>query len=54
MGLWTMVLPGLSPISGLAIGAVTEYVGPREGYGLAGVALAGAALLGWRALSESA
>ncbi|HZQ82927.1 MAG TPA: MFS transporter [Gaiellaceae bacterium] len=52
MGLWTMVLPGLSPVTGLVTGAVTQYAGPRFGYGIAGVALAGAALAGWRALSD--
>jgi MFS family permease len=50
MGLWTMVLPGLSPVTGLLTGAVTQYAGPRIGYGIAGVALSGAALVGWRAL----
>jgi MFS family permease len=52
MGLWTMVLPGMSPITALVVGALTQYVGPREGYGVAGVALVGAALAGWRALDD--
>ena len=52
MGLWTMALPGLSPITGIIIGATTQFVGPRAGYARAGVALAGAAAIGWRALSE--
>jgi MFS family permease len=52
MGLWTMVLPGLSPVTGILIGAVTQYAGPREGFGLAGVALVGAAAVGWRALAD--
>jgi MFS family permease len=52
MGLWTMALPGLGPITGIVVGATSQYAGPREGYGLAGVALAAAAILGWRALSE--
>jgi len=50
MGVWTMILPGLTPVTGLAAGAVTQLLGPREGFGLAGVALAAAAMLGWRAL----
>ena len=50
MGLWTMVLPGLSPVTGIAVGAVTQLLGPREGFGMAGVALGVAAVLGWRAL----
>jgi hypothetical protein len=52
MGLWTMVLPGLMPVTALISGAVTQYVGAREGYGIAGVLLAAAALAGWRALSS--
>jgi len=52
MGLWTSVLPGLSPVTGVVAGAVTQLLGPREGFGLAGVALAAAVALGWRALGE--
>ena len=52
MGLWTMILPGLIPVTALITGAVTQYVGPREGYGIAGVFLAAAALSGWRALGD--
>jgi len=51
MGLWTMMLPGLMPVTALLTGAVTQYVGPREGYGIAGVFLAAAAVFGWRALA---
>ena len=53
MGLWTMMLPGLMPVTALITGAVTQYVGPREGYGIAGVCLVAAALLGWRALAPA-
>jgi MFS family permease len=50
LGLWTMVLPGLSPVTGLVIGAVTQLAGPRPGFALAGVALGAAGLSGWRPL----
>ena len=50
MGVWTTVLPGLNPVTGVAAGAVTQLAGPREGFGLAGLALVAAAALGWRAL----
>lgn len=53
MGLWTMMLPGLMPVTALVTGAVTQYVGPREGYGIAGIGLAAVALLGWRALAPA-
>jgi MFS family permease len=52
MGLWTMVLPGLAPISVPLSSAVSQYLGPRAGYGLAGVALAAASAVGWRALRD--
>ena len=35
MGLWTMALPGSEPVTGPSVGWVTQYVGPREGFGLA-------------------
>jgi MFS family permease len=52
MGLWTMVLPGFIPITGVLVGATTQFVGPREGFGLAGLALAAASITGWRALAD--
>jgi MFS family permease len=54
MGLWTMALPGTEPVTGPCAGWVTQYVGPREGFGLSGVALAVAASVGWRALTAAA
>jgi MFS family permease len=51
MGLWTMALPGSEPVTGPCVGWVTQYVGPREGFGLAGLALAVVASAGWRALT---
>ena len=50
MGLWTMALPGSEPVTGPCVGWVTQYVGPREGFGLPGLALAVIASIGWRAL----
>ena len=52
MGLWTMVLPGLMPVTALITGFTTQYVGPRAGYGIAGVFLCAAAVAGWRALAD--
>jgi MFS family permease len=54
MGVWTMALPGMYPLTGLLLGAVAQGVGPREGFGLAGVALVLSAALGWRALRDGA
>ena len=51
MGLWTMALPGSNPATGPCVGWVTQYIGPREGFGLAGLALAVVASVGWRALN---
>ncbi len=52
MGLWTMVLPGLAPVTALITGSITQFVGPRAGYGIAGVFLCAAALAGWRSLAD--
>jgi Transmembrane secretion effector len=52
MGLWTMVLPGLTPITAVIVGGLTQFVGPRAGYALAGVLLTAVALTRWRALGE--
>ena len=52
MGLWTMALPGMNPVTALLAGAVTQAVGARVGFALGGAALLGAALSGWRALAE--
>jgi MFS family permease len=52
MGLWTTALPGTQPLSSPCAGLVTQYVGPREGFGLAGVALAVVAVTGWQALAR--
>ncbi len=54
MGLWTMVLPGLMPVTALITGVTTQYAGPRQGYGVAGVFLCVAAAVGWRALADQA
>jgi len=51
MGLWTTALPGANPATSLSAGLVTQYVGPREGFGLAGLTLAAVATVGWRALA---
>jgi MFS family permease len=53
MGLWTMALPGMNPVTALAAGGVTQGVGARVGFGLGGACLVGAAVAGWRALADS-
>ena len=52
MGLWTMALPGMSPVTALIAGGLTQAVGARVGFAVGGACLAGAALAGWRALAE--
>jgi MFS family permease len=46
MALWAVAFLGSTPIGGPAAGAVSQYVGPRWGLGLAAAASAVAALLG--------
>jgi MFS family permease len=52
MGLWTMALPGMNPVTALVAGGVTQGIGARVGWAVGGASLVGAALAGWRALSE--
>jgi MFS family permease len=56
MGLWSMALPGMSPITSLLIGGVATWgggaLGAREAFGLAGVALMISAAIGWRAMAD--
>jgi hypothetical protein len=51
MGLWTMALPGTDVVSGPFVGYVTQDMGARDGFGVAGAALLLTAGLGWRALT---
>jgi MFS family permease len=52
MGVWTMALPGMNPLTGLVAGAVAQTVGPRAGFGLSGAALVTCTLLTWGALTR--
>jgi hypothetical protein len=54
MGLWTMALPGMSPVNSPFAGLVTQDLGARYGFSLSGVALTLVTVLGWRALTEDA
>jgi MFS family permease len=52
MGVWSMALPGMNPITGLIAGAVAQTVGPRAGFGLSGAAILVCAVLTWPALAD--
>lgn len=56
MGLWTMALPGMNPLTSLLVGGVAAWVGgslgARLAFSLAGIALVTITALGWRALSD--
>jgi MFS family permease len=45
MGIWTMALPGVAPVSALLAGLLTDATGPRAGFAAVGASLAAAALL---------
>jgi MFS family permease len=53
MGAWTMALPGMSPITSIAVGSLADAAGPRVTFAAAGLLIAGAAAAGWRGLSSS-
>ncbi len=56
MGVWTMALPGMLPITSLLVGAIATLgggaLGARLAFGLSGLALTASALVGWRALAD--
>lgn len=56
MGIWTMALPGMLPVTSLLVGATATLgggaLGARLAFGLSGVALMVSAALGWRALAD--
>ncbi|MDQ1724468.1 MAG: hypothetical protein QOG52_1496 [Frankiaceae bacterium] len=54
MGLWSMALPGTSPITGSVAALIADHFGARVGFATAGAMIALAALTGWRALSGRA
>jgi MFS family permease len=56
MGVWTMALPGMLPVTSLVVGAVATLgggaLGARLAFALGGLALTASALVGWRALAD--
>ncbi len=52
MGVWTMALPGMMPLTSLLTGAVAQAFGGRAGFALAGVALLVTGGLAWRSLRD--
>lgn len=56
MGVWTMALPGMLPVTSLLVGTVATLgggaLGARLAFALSGVALTVSALVGWRALAD--
>jgi MFS family permease len=56
MGVWTMALPGSTPITSLLVGGVATWAGraagARDAFALPGVALLLTAALAWRSLSD--
>ena len=51
MGAWTMALPGASPVTGLAVGALADLAGARIAFGCAGLLLLAIAAGSWRGLT---
>jgi MFS family permease len=58
MGVWTMAMPGMTPLTTLLVGGVATWGGGASGaryaFGLSGAALLLTAALAWRALSDRA
>lgn len=51
MGLWTMMLPGMTPFTGFAAAWLADLTGPRVAFATAGGLIALAAVTGWRGLT---
>ena len=56
MGIWTMAMPGMTPLTSLVVGGVATWAGgaagARDAFGLSGAALLLTATLAWRSLSD--
>jgi MFS family permease len=56
MGVWTMAMPGMTPVTSLLVGGVATWgggaLGAREAFGLSGAALLATTGLAWRALAD--
>ncbi|WP_063796035.1 MFS transporter [Peterkaempfera griseoplana] len=53
MGAWTMALPGASPITALAVGALAGAAGPRVAFACAGLLLLAIVTGSWRTLAAT-
>jgi MFS family permease len=52
MGVWTMALPGMLPVTSVLAGGITEWLGPQTGFAASGVAVLSTVAVGWRALGR--
>jgi len=52
MGVWTMALPGMLPVTSVLAGGITEWLGPQTGFAASGVAVLITVAVGWRALGR--
>jgi MFS family permease len=52
MSLWGVAMTGTMPITGFLVATVVQYVGPRAGFSVSGLALGAVTLAGWRALRD--
>ncbi|QMU68782.1 MFS transporter [Streptacidiphilus sp. P02-A3a] len=53
MGAWTMALPGASPVTGLAVGALADAAGARAAFGCTGLLLLAIVVASHRALTAT-
>ena len=52
MGVWSVALPGMNPVTGLAVGIAAALSGPRVAYGLTGVVMVVVTVSAYRALQS--
>ena len=51
MGVWSVALPGMNPVTGLAVGAAATAFGPRLAYAAVGIVTLAVAATSWRSLA---
>lgn len=53
MGVWTMAIPGMSPVSSAVLGVAVDHVGPRSAIALIAAGMAAVSVGSWRSMSRA-
>jgi MFS family permease len=53
MGVWTMAIPGMSPVTSAVLGVAVDHAGPRSAIALIAVAMTAVTVGSWRSVSRA-